>query len=622
MTHFSKEQDQQRLSNFTVERALASIFWMDNTGKIRHANETACVNYGYTSQEFEKLSIMDINHNFDPASYAQLWKRFQEEKRFSFESSHWTKDGTEIPVEIFVNYVEFEGSSYNISFVLNISERKRKEKLLRSVSEATATEIGRDYFKSLVENIADALNVSLVLVTECADMQKTKLRTLAFIKEGTLNENIEYDTDGTPCKLIMNSGNAYYQASDVHKDFYNEAGIEGYLGIPIRSTEGDVIGHIAILDEEVLKITVEEQEILKMFAERAGVEIERKVANEKLVGALEEVEQLKDRLEAENTYLQDEIKLEHNFDEIITQSVKFKRVLNELEQVATTDATVLILGESGTGKELLARAIHNISLRNQRTLVKINCAALPANLIESELFGHEKGAFTGAVGQKVGRFELADGGTIFLDEIGEVPIELQSKLLRVLQEGEFERLGGTKTLKVNARVIAATNRNLESEVADGNFRADLYYRLNVFPINSLPLRERKEDIPPLVKYFVDKYGAKIGKKVRSIPKRVIKSLQMYNWPGNIRELENVVERALILSPADKLELGDWIPKKDDKEKSHTLVSLEEYERDYILRVLNETMWRVSGDKGAAKILGMKPTTLESRMKKLGIKRAG
>ncbi len=622
MSHFSKDQDQQRLSNFTVERALASIFWMDITGRIRHANETACVNYGYTREEFAKLSIIDINHNFDPDSYAKLWRRFQEEKRFSFESSHWTKDGIEIPVEIFVNYVEFEGSSYNISFVLNISERKRKEKLLRSVSEATATEIGRDYFKSLVENIADALDVSLVLVTECADMQKTKLRTLAFMKAGSLNENIEYDTDGTPCKLIMNSGNAYYQASNIQQDFHKEAGIEGYLGIPIRSAEGDVIGHIAILHEEELKVTVEEQEILKMFAERAGVEIERKVANEKLIGALEEVELLKDRLEAENSYLQDEIKLEHNFDEIITQSVKFKRVLNELEQVAKTDATVLVLGESGTGKELLARAIHNISLRNQRTLVKINCAALPANLIESELFGHEKGAFTGAVSQKAGRFELADGGTIFLDEIGEVPIELQPKLLRVLQEGEFERLGGTKTLKVNARVIAATNRNLENEVADGNFRADLYYRLNVFPINSLPLRERKEDIPLLVKYFVDKYGTKIGKKVKSIPKRVIKSLQLYNWPGNIRELENVVERALILSPTDKLELGDWIPKKGDKEKSHALVSLEEYERDYILHVLNETMWRVSGDKGAAKILGMKPTTLESRMKKLGIRRTG
>lgn len=620
MTQLPQPDEQIRLSNFTVERALASIFWMDETGKIRHANATATANYGYSQEEFRSMNIMDINHNFDPTSYANLWQRFKEEKRFSFESSHWTKDGTEIPVEIFVNYVEFEGKSYNISFVLNIADRKRKEKLLRSVSEATATEIGKDYFKSLVENIAEALQVSIVLATECADLDKTKLRTLAFLKEGNINEDIEYDTEGTPCKIVMNTGQTYYQPAEVGQDFYQEAGLEGYLGIPIRSSEGETIGNIAIFNDAELKISAEEQEILKMFADRAGVEIERKIANERLVNALDEVEQLKDFLEAENTYLQDEIKFEHNFEEIITQSGRFKRILGELEQVAITDATVLILGESGTGKELLARAIHNTSQRKQRALVKINCAALPANLIESELFGHEKGAFTGAIGQKIGRFELADSGTIFLDEIGELPLELQSKLLRVLQEGEFERLGGTKTINVNVRVIAATNRNLENEVADGNFRADLYYRLNVFPINSLPLRERKEDIPLLVKHFVDKYGAQIGKKIRNIPKRVIKSLQTYHWPGNIRELENVIERALILSPENKLELGDWIPQKADTDKADRLVSLEEYERDYILRVLNETMWRVSGDKGAAKILGMKPTTLESRMKKLGIKR--
>jgi len=622
MSQYSPIHNQSRLSNFTVERALASIFWMDETGRIKHANETASINYGYSVEEFRSMNIMDVNHNFDPEGYALLWERFKRDQRFSFESSHWTKGGEEFPVEIFVNYVEFEGNAYNISFVLNITERKRKERLLRSVSEATATEIGRDYFKSLVENIATALNVSIVLVTECADWDKTKLRTLAFVKEGDLNENIEYHTDGTPCKLVMNTGKAYYQPKGVGDDYPEDKGFEGYMGIPIKSSDGEVIGHIAILNEEELAISAEEQEIMKMFADRAGVEIERKIADEKLINALEEVEQLKDKLEAENTYLQDEIKLEHNFDEIVTQSARFKRILNELEQVAITDASVLVLGESGTGKELLARAIHNTSLRKQRPLVKINCAALPANLIESELFGHEKGAFTGAISLKIGRFELADSGTIFLDEIGELPLELQSKLLRVLQEGEYERLGGTKTLNTNVRVIAATNRNLEEEVANGNFRADLFYRLNVFPINSLPLRERKEDIPPLVKHFVDKYGAQIGKKIRNIPKRVIKSLQAYSWPGNIRELENVIERALILSPVDKLELGDWIPKKEDGARADKLVSLENYERDYIIRVLNETMWRVSGDKGAAKILDMKPTTLESRMKKLGIKRGG
>jgi len=336
--------------------------------------------------------------------------------------------------------------------------------------------------------------------------------------------------------------------------------------------------------------------------------------------ALQEVESLKDRLEAENSYLQQEIKIEHNFEEIISQSPKFKLVLNQVEQVAKTDATVLVLGESGTGKELLSRAIHNISNRKKRPLVKVNCASLPANLIESELFGHERGAFTGAVARKSGRFELADGGTIFLDEIGELPIELQAKLLRALQEGEFERVGGTKTIKVNVRIIAATNRDLEAEVAEGRFRADLYYRLNVFPIHSIPLRDRKEDIPLLVKHFVDKYSGQMGKRITNISKRVITSLQAYDWPGNIRELENVIERALIVSQDQKLELGGWMGKKDIAQKDDALVTLAQHEKAYILKVLHETTWRVSGDQGAAKILGMKPTTLESRMKKLGIKR--
>ena len=620
MPDISHLDEQIRLSTFTVERALASIFWMDKTGQIRHANETACVNYGYSLTEFKSMKILDINPNFDKEGYSLLWKKFETEKRFSFESTHVTKDGTEIPVEIFVNYVQFEGRAYNISFVLNISERKRKERLLRSVSEGTAATIGKDFFKSLVENISFALEVDIVMATECANVEKTKLRTLAYIKDHQLQENVEFNTEGLPCEVVMSRDDVFHQSERLGKDFPPEEGLEGYFGIPIRSIDGEIIGHIGLFSDKPLYIGQEEQDIIKMFAERAGVEIERKVANEKLIYALEEVEQLKDRLEAENTYLQSEIKHEHNLEEIVTQSARFKRVLSAVEQVAGTDATVLILGESGTGKELLARAIHNISLRKHRPLVKINCAALPANLIESELFGHEKGAFTGAVGRKTGRFELADGGTIFLDEIGELPLELQSKLLRVLQEGEFERLGGTKTLSVNVRVIAATNRDLENEVEEGNFRADLFYRLNVFPIQSLPLRDRKEDIPLLVKHFTDKYGAQIGKKIRSIPKRVINSLQAYSWPGNIRELENVIERALILSPHDKLELGDWIPKKEDKKTSNRLVTLEEYERNYILKVLHDTMWRVSGDKGAAKILGMKPTTLESRMKKLGIRR--
>lgn len=354
----------------------------------------------------------------------------------------------------------------------------------------------------------------------------------------------------------------------------------------------------------------------------ANARLEQRVAErtEALSKALAEVEQLKNRLQAENTYLREEIKLTQRFDEIITQSKRFQKVLRTVEQVAPTNTTVLILGESGTGKELLARAVHQLSSRKNRQLVKINCAALPATLIESELFGHEKGAFTGATVQKIGRFELADGGTLFLDELGEMPLDLQAKLLRVLQEGEFERVGSTKTLKVNVRVIAATNRDLETEIEVGRFREDLYYRLNVFPIMSLPLRERKEDIPLLVRHFCTKHGPAIGKTIDVIPQDVLDLLADYHWPGNIRELENVVERSLILSSGRRLELGDWLRRKTNTTKKTGSMTMEECERSHIISVLELTHWKVSGEGGAAKLLDMIPTTLDSRMKKLGIRR--
>ncbi len=333
------------------------------------------------------------------------------------------------------------------------------------------------------------------------------------------------------------------------------------------------------------------------------------------------MEQEQVRLRAQNQYLQEEIKLTYNFDEIISNSKNFRKVLQNIEQVASTDATVLILGESGTGKELLARALHNISNRSKRPLVKVNCATLPANLIESELFGHERGAFTGALDKKIGRFELADGGTIFLDEIGELPYDLQSKLLRVLQEGEFERLGNPRTMKVNVRVIAATNRILEQAIEKKEFRADLYYRLNVFPIQCPPLRDRKEDIPLLVKHFCQKYESKIGKKINKITPQVMHALTAYDWPGNIRELENIIERALILTRGNILESGEWVPvAKSNVVTTGALRPMEDVEKAHILEALKKTGWKVSGEKGAAKILGLNATTLEARMKKLGIKR--
>ena len=347
---------------------------------------------------------------------------------------------------------------------------------------------------------------------------------------------------------------------------------------------------------------------------------ERKMRDLKLYEALEEIKSLKDRLENENEYLLEEISSKINYQNIICESDSYEKVLKKVDQVAPTDTTVMITGESGTGKELLASAIHTNSLRKERPLIKINCATLPKELIESELFGHKKGAFTGAITNKVGKFTLADGGTIFLDEIGEMPIDLQSKLLRVLQEGEFDELGGTKTIKVDVRVIAATNRHLEDMIKEGTFREDLYYRLNVFPIHNIPLRARKEDIPLLAQFFLEKYSAKAGKAFKRLSKKTIDVLMNYNFPGNIRELENLIERAVIVESGTTLNPGSWMPKTDFLTATDEFKSFEALQRDYIIEVLNYTDWRVSGKKGAATILNMKDKTLFAKMKRLGIEK--
>jgi PAS domain S-box-containing protein len=349
---------------------------------------------------------------------------------------------------------------------------------------------------------------------------------------------------------------------------------------------------------------------------------ERKKSEAELKAALAELENLKNRLEAENTYLQEEIKLEHNFDEIIGSSDSFKRVLRSVEQVASTDATVLILGETGTGKELIARAVHRLSPRKDRPLVKVNCAALPNELIESELFGHEKGAFTNAVARKPGRFELAHGGTIFLDEIGDLPLEQQAKLLRVLQDGEFERVGGTTTLSVDVRVIAATNAELEQKVTDGEFREDLYYRLNVFPLIIPPLRERPEDIALLAHHFVHKYSSKMGRNIKGVPSSVLATLQSYRYQGNVRELENIIERAVILAADGIIRLDGHLQHEGNTAAAleTTGESLDEIQKNHITAVLNDTGWRIEGNDGAAVRLGLKASTLRSRMQKLGVKK--
>ena len=324
------------------------------------------------------------------------------------------------------------------------------------------------------------------------------------------------------------------------------------------------------------------------------------------------------QLEADNRYLQEEIKSYHDVDEIVGQSAALRVALTRLTQVASMNSTVLLLGETGTGKELFARALHDRSRRHARALVRVNCAALPPSLIESELFGHERGAFTGAVSMRQGRFEIADGGTIFLDEIGDLPLELQAKLLRVIQEGEFERVGSSRTRKVDVRVITATHRNLEQEVAEGRFRADLFYRLSVFPIHLPALRERTEDIPALVWFFIHRHQRELERRITKVPQAVMSALQQHAWPGNIRELENVVERAMIRTTGDTLRLDDAAGTATRPLTSSGDDSLDAIQRLHIERILRECGWRINGTGNAAERLGVHPNTLRFRMQKLGV----
>jgi PAS domain S-box-containing protein len=373
-----------------------------------------------------------------------------------------------------------------------------------------------------------------------------------------------------------------------------------------------------------LELTVQERtaELTRANVRLTQEVDERKSAEESLKGALSQIKQLKDRLQAENMYLQQDVAREYNFGDIIGQSTAISYVFFRVEQVAPQDATVLLLGETGTGKGMVARAIHARSSRKDRPMITVNCTSLPANLIESELFGREKGEFTGADTRQIGRFELADNGTIFLDEIGEMPLELQSKLLRVIQDGEFERLGNPRTIKVDVRIIAASNRNLEEEIRAGRFREDLFYRLNVFPITIPPLRQRREDIPLLVNYFAAKFNKKIGRKIDSVSKETLNALQEYHWPGNVRELESVIERAVITSPGTALQVLDRLDtfRNTGEPATQDIKALADLERDHILQALQKTGWRIEGKNGAAVLLELNPSTLRARIRKYGIRR--
>lgn len=521
-----------------------------------------------------------------------------------------------------------------------VGQRQLAEQTLRSVVEGTAAVTGSDFFASLVCHLAAALDVSYAFVTQRRGAQPHHTRTLAFWMKDRLVDNFEYDFSQAPCHGVLNGAICHYPTG-IQQMFPKDTDLvelhaEGYLGIPLQNGSGAIIGHLAVMDEKPMAEFQQHLPLLKIFAARAGAELERQHAEEELRAAMLEVERLKNRLHAENVYLQEEIRQQHNFGEIIGNSPALLETLHRVELVAPTDSTALILGETGTGKELIARAIHNRSARRDRPLVKVNCGAISAGLVESELFGHVKGAFTGASDKRIGRFELADGGTIFLDEVGELPLETQVKLLRVLQEQEFEPVGSSRTQRVNVRIIAATNRNLEDAVREGRFRSDLFYRLNVLPLTVPPLRERSADIPPLALFFLTRFARKFGKELSGISQETMALLMNYSWPGNIRELQNIIERGVVLATGKLLTLDrDLFQALPDSVISTTIqhktitpiqpgpadtLAIDEVQRRHILTVLEQTGWVIEGDKGAAKVLNLHPNTLRGRMKKLGIRR--
>jgi formate hydrogenlyase transcriptional activator len=394
-------------------------------------------------------------------------------------------------------------------------------------------------------------------------------------------------------------------------------GVQSYCWLPL-TTARRRLGALVFTSKQPAAYDNPEIPFLQLVANQVAVAVEN-------AQAFQEIEALRDQLAKEKAYLEEEVRTEHRFGDIVGENATLRAVLKQVETVASTESTVLIRGETGTGKELIARAVHDLSPRKGRTLVKLNCSAIPTGLLESELFGNEKGAFTGAISQRIGRFELAHQGTLFLDEVADIPLELQPKLLRVLQEHEFERLGSTKTIRVNVRVVAATNRDLAEMMAEGRFRSDLYYRLNVFPITLPPLRERPDDIPRLVRHFTQGFARRMGRRIESIPSSVMDALIRYSWPGNVRELQNVIERAVILSPGTTLQvvLADLHPAAAQASASTAApaaVTLTDAEREHIMRALRDANWVLGGPKGAAARLGMNRSTLHWKMKKLGISR--
>ena len=504
------------------------------------------------------------------------------------------------------------------------AERDRLQLLLEVTNQAVSNLDLRDLLRAVSASVrrmmqCDAVGVALA---DC-DGRHLRIHALDFPEsKGTLQEEHEIPIGESHLGTAFQTGQPVLlnridlsEAPSEKSAIAAAEGIRSLCFIPLVS-RNRTVGVLALARRGEMPFSQEEVHFLPQMAGQIAIAVENACA-------YRQIADLRDKLAQEKLYLEDEIRTELNFEQIVGNSPSLRRTLHKVETVAPTESTVLVYGETGTGKELVARAIHDGSPRRVGAFVKLNCAAIPTGLLESELFGHEKGAFTGAVAQRIGRFELANGGTIFLDEVGEIPLELQPKLLRVLQEREFERLGNSRTFRTNARLIAATNRDLATMVEEGKFRTDLFYRLNVFPVQVPPLRERTEDIPLLVRHFAQEFSRRMNKQIETIPSETLQSLTRYHWPGNIRELQNVIERAVILSPGPVLRVSPSEYKQraaKSKASPSRSDTLEEAERKHVLAVLEETNWVLAGPRGAAARLGVKRSTLQYRMGKLGISR--
>jgi formate hydrogenlyase transcriptional activator len=495
-------------------------------------------------------------------------------------------------------------------------------RLLLEVNNSVVAHLDfRQLFQAISATLRRAMPCDYVGVA-LSDVESQQLRLYAVdfpARQGFLQEDMRLPIEGSASGEVFQTGKPLALSgpawcdSELHR-IGAVAGFQSGCFLPLLS-QNRVLGVLQLARLEEQAFTQDDVDFLSQVANQVAIAVDNALH-------YRQVTESRARLAEEKRYLQDELRTAHHFDEIIGSSAVLKRVLTQVEVVAPTDATVLIQGETGTGKELMARAIHQRSTRCDHTFVTVNCAAIPSGLLESELFGHERGAFTGAITQRIGRFELAHQGTLFLDEVGDIPLDLQPKLLRVLQDREFERLGSPRTRRVDVRLVAATNRDLAQMVKAGTFREDLYYRLNVFPLTVPPLRARVEDIPRLVRHFVHTYAQRLGKRVDTIPTDALEALTRYHWPGNVRELQNVIERAVILTPDTALRLppAEWQGSQSAPEASTSTGTLEEVAREHILQVLRDTKWVISGPHGAAARLGLKRTTLLSRMARLGIAR--